>query len=359
MFSSKQGPSETLAQWRARLDHLAMELRTEARHRLLVLEDKDNEHYVEGSLKLIGEFLKGTLISGLRDERIRVIVKAKGEDDSLAHIIETAIQEESELKSQRYRNPQQNPQWYPRNRPVKQERIGRSHPGGSQEPSIKREVMAASALKNCYNCLKPGHIARNYNASQCPKCGIRGHVMAQCYGNRPRGGSGSERGCIGRVNAREPSDESGDTPTQKADEDLGSSEDTGFVAESKRRKNCVDSNSAMGGISFMQNGVRSDMPIFGGDAQRWHKPFELYVTCPKFTVEAGTGLIGTGAQISLVRRKSLKRLPKENIVETSVTMQGITGSCRSLTQGIYLEINESKPFLFYIVDELPQMLMSF
>jgi hypothetical protein len=35
-------------------------------------------------------------------------------------------------------------------------------------------------------------------------------------------------------------------------------------------------------------------------------------------------------------------------------MQGITGNCRSLTQGIYLEINESKPFLFYIVDELPR-----
>ena len=113
----------------------------------------------------------------------------------------------------------------------------------------------------------------------------------------------SERGCIGRVIARDPADESGYTPTQKADEDLGSSEDTGFVAESKRRKNCVDSNSAMGGISFMQNGVRSDMPIFGGDAQRWHNPFELYVTCPKFTVEAGAGLIDTGAQISLVKRK--------------------------------------------------------
>jgi hypothetical protein len=110
----------------------------------------------------------------------------------------------------------------------------------------------------------------------------------------------------------------------------------------------------MGGISFMQNDVRSDMPIFRGDAQRWHNPFELYVTCPKFTVEAGTGLIDKGAQISLVRRKSLKKLPKENIVETSVTMQGITGNCRSLTQGIYLEINESKPFLFYIVDELPR-----
>jgi hypothetical protein len=79
----------------------------------------------------------------------------------------------------------------------------------------------------------------------------------------------------------------------------------------------------MGGISFMQNDGRSDMPIF--DAQRWHNPFERCVTCPKFTVEAGTGLIDTGAHISLVRRKSLKKLPKENTVEISVTIDGITG----------------------------------
>jgi hypothetical protein len=61
-FSSRQGPSETVAQWGARLDHMAMDLRTEARHRLLLLEVKDNEQYVEGGLKLIGDFWKGTFI---------------------------------------------------------------------------------------------------------------------------------------------------------------------------------------------------------------------------------------------------------------------------------------------------------
>jgi hypothetical protein len=95
LFSSKQGTSETVAQWGARLDHLAMDLRTEARRRLLALEVKHNEQYVEGGLKLIGEPLKGTFILGLKDERISVIVRAKGEGDSLAQIIETAIQEES------------------------------------------------------------------------------------------------------------------------------------------------------------------------------------------------------------------------------------------------------------------------
>jgi hypothetical protein len=64
-----------------------MDLRTEARHRLRALEVKDNEQYVEGGLKLIGECLKGTFISGLKDERIGFIVNAKGEDDSLAQVM--------------------------------------------------------------------------------------------------------------------------------------------------------------------------------------------------------------------------------------------------------------------------------
>jgi hypothetical protein len=43
----------------------------------------------------------------------------------------------------------------------------------------------------------------------------------------------------------------------------------------------------------------------------------------------------------LSKKECLKKLPKENIVETPVTIEGITGDCRSLTQRIYLEINES------------------
>jgi hypothetical protein len=47
--------------------------------------------------------LKGIFVAGLRDKRIRVIVKTKGEDSSIGQMIETAIQEECELKSQRYK----------------------------------------------------------------------------------------------------------------------------------------------------------------------------------------------------------------------------------------------------------------
>jgi hypothetical protein len=41
--------------------------------------------------------LKGIFVAGLRDERVRVTVKTKGEEGSIAQMIETAIQEECEI----------------------------------------------------------------------------------------------------------------------------------------------------------------------------------------------------------------------------------------------------------------------
>ena len=45
-------------------------------------------------------------MAGLWDEQVRLIVKTKGEDESLVQIRESAIQEECEVKSQKYRNLQ-------------------------------------------------------------------------------------------------------------------------------------------------------------------------------------------------------------------------------------------------------------
>ena len=100
LFNSWQGPNETVALWGARLDSIAMDLRREVRQRLQVLEIREHEHCVEGFLKLIDEFLKGIFVAGLKDERVKMIVKTKGEDNSLTQMVETAMQEECQLKSQ-------------------------------------------------------------------------------------------------------------------------------------------------------------------------------------------------------------------------------------------------------------------
>jgi hypothetical protein len=105
----------------------------------------------------------------------------------------------------------------------------------------------------------------------------------------------------------------------------------------------------MGDVSSMQDDACYDMPsserppIVGITRLR-------YVTCPKLAAEAGTGFIDK--ERKLVRRKSLKKRSKKNIAETTLTILGVTAECRSLTRGIYLEISESKLFLFHIVDEL-------
>jgi hypothetical protein len=44
--------------------------------------------------------MKGTFVAGLKD-KIKYIVKAR--EDSLAQLVETALQEESEVKSQKFR----------------------------------------------------------------------------------------------------------------------------------------------------------------------------------------------------------------------------------------------------------------
>jgi hypothetical protein len=133
LFNSRQGPTETVAQWGARLGTVAMDLRREVRQRLSVLEEREHGYYVEGGLKLVGEFFKGIFVAGLRDERVKVMVKTKGEEGSIVQLVETAIQEECELKSERYKaSVGPTTLWHQRG--TKQERQG------FQVPPIKREI---------------------------------------------------------------------------------------------------------------------------------------------------------------------------------------------------------------------------
>jgi hypothetical protein len=50
-------------------------------------------------------------MKGLKDGRIKYIVKAKKEESSLAQLVETALQEESEVKSQKFKRNQNSLSW--------------------------------------------------------------------------------------------------------------------------------------------------------------------------------------------------------------------------------------------------------
>jgi septum formation inhibitor MinC len=65
--------------------------------------EKINSRTIEGGNILVFGFKRGLFIAGLRDDRIRYIVKAKGEEESLTRLLETVLQEESEIKSQQFK----------------------------------------------------------------------------------------------------------------------------------------------------------------------------------------------------------------------------------------------------------------
>ena len=176
LFTAKQSNSETVAQWGSRIDNMGLDLMREAKNRI----KKTNPNAIEGGVILVSEFMKGTFVAGLKDDRIKYIVKARGEEDSLAQLVETALQEESEVKSQRIKGNFGNLTW--------------PHPGNignlrrDYKPQIKREVNVVTSMK-CFKCQRAGHKARDCrNKPTCSTCHRVRHVTEDC---RARGSQGN------------------------------------------------------------------------------------------------------------------------------------------------------------------------
>jgi hypothetical protein len=172
LFTSKQAPNESVAQWGSRIDGMGIDLMREARTRI----ERTNPQAVGGGNILVSELMKGSFISGLKDDRIKYIVKARGEDESLAQLVEIALQEESEIKSQRTKG---NFAWAG---PGYSGNFNREH-----RPQIKREVCATSV--ECYKCRRTGHLARDCRtrnsqsaneAPVCKRCHRAGHDVRNC-----------------------------------------------------------------------------------------------------------------------------------------------------------------------------------
>jgi hypothetical protein len=86
------------------------------------------------------------------------------------------------------------------------------------------------------------------------------------------------------------------------------------------------------------------------------EPFDVFVTSPQLQNELGTGLIDTGAQVSLVRRSSLKKsTPTGKYREIIMNIQGISGGDMHIPKGIMLQVNNSRE-MFYVVESLPRNL---
>jgi hypothetical protein len=172
LFTSRQAPTESVAQWGSRIDKMGIELMREASARI----GKINPHAVGGGNILVSELMKGSFVSGLKDDRVKYIVKTRSEDESLAQLVETALQEECEIKSQRTKG---NLTW-----------AGPGYSGNfvrENRPQVKREVCATSV--ECYKCRRTGHLARDCrmrdsqsvsNVPVCKRCHRAGHDVRSC-----------------------------------------------------------------------------------------------------------------------------------------------------------------------------------
>jgi hypothetical protein len=93
LFTSKQTPNESVAQWGSCIDGMGIDLMREARTRI----EKINPQAVGGGNILVSELMKRSFISGLKDDRIKYILKAIGEDKSLAQLVEIARRERNKI----------------------------------------------------------------------------------------------------------------------------------------------------------------------------------------------------------------------------------------------------------------------
>jgi hypothetical protein len=157
---------------------MGLDLMREARARI----EKVNLHAIEVGTILIYEFMKGTFVAGLRDDRIKYLVKAKEEENSLAQLIETALQGESEVNLQKFKGNQSTTSLTWPN--------AGNHGGLRRDyrPEMKREVNAITSMQ-CFRCQRAGPLAENCrNKSTYGTCHKVGHVTKDC---RAKGSQGN------------------------------------------------------------------------------------------------------------------------------------------------------------------------
>jgi hypothetical protein len=104
-FTSKQNPNETISQRGARMDTFCGDLKRAARKHMEDLVWTREKR--EGGGGIIDLLIRVCFIQGIHDERIKTIVKAKGSVNTpMAQLVEAVLEEESAIRSERFRRGQ-------------------------------------------------------------------------------------------------------------------------------------------------------------------------------------------------------------------------------------------------------------
>jgi len=186
--TSKQNSNETISQWGARMDTVCGDLQRAAHKHM---EDLDwNEGKREGGGDIVDLFIRACFIQGLHDDRIKTMVKTKGNVNTpMAQLVEVALEEESAIRSERFK----------RIFPDKGQHSSQGNRHMSNKQFERKEVRVAAVT--CYRCKRSGHIARNCKelpVSDRDEQVTRGHVTRGPGNSRNKSGNEPRTACLSK-----------------------------------------------------------------------------------------------------------------------------------------------------------------
>jgi hypothetical protein len=142
----------------------------------------------EGGGDIIDLLIRACFIQGLCEDRIKMMVKAKGSVNTpMAQLVEIALEEESAIRSERFRK-----------NPVERERFrsqGRRYvPQGHNEPT---EVQIGTI--RCRRCNRLGHLSHQCKALLLSgrEAGEKVGSVAKIHDCRNTVAKNGQRGCLG------------------------------------------------------------------------------------------------------------------------------------------------------------------
>jgi hypothetical protein len=330
-FTSKQNPVETISQWGARMDTVCGDLQRAARKHMEDLELNNEKR--EGGGDIIDLIVRACFTQGLHDDRIKTMVKAKGNVNTrMAQLVEVALEEECAIRSERFKRGH----W----EKGQQKNYGTRH--APQRHLERKEVRVATVT--CYRCQKMGHISRD--CKEASRIGKDEQVTGRQERKGPsyRNKSGNERRAVYPSNRRQAS------PQYVANMNIRGQwlkddqvNETGFPADRDCRMhevNCCCTPHK--GLTNRQKGYPNSQTLLSLNIDDKSKrpqnkcPFVIYTLCSELKNNMGNALIDTGSQISLVAEDSLKRGLK--FEPQTIQIYGITGSVMKTKGQIDLSI---------------------